>query len=129
MSTSNESLPYEQPRKEDTQLSSCRDIREKSISMVRAEGEPTSRIQYLFQGLRLRSLFTVPEHEALQNYNDEFTAQISKSSESVFHAGKKRFLSDSNGPATKRQKAADSVDRFNNRYWCNNDLENSERTS
>ncbi|EXM12419.1 hypothetical protein RAB80_014528 [Fusarium oxysporum f. sp. vasinfectum] len=124
MSTSNESSLYEQSRKEEIQLSSCRDT-----SMVRAKGQPTLRVQYSFQEVRRRSLFTIPEHEALQNYNDESTAQLSKESASLFYAGKERFLPDGSMHGTKRQKGANSVDNLNNRHRCNSDLKSSERTS
>lgn len=103
-------------------MSICRDNREKGRLTASPEGQPTFRVQYPLQEPRRQSLFTIPEHDALEQYNDEATAQLSKSSASLFYAGKKRFLSDSSVTVTKRQKVGDSVDNLNDKHRCNSDL-------
>jgi hypothetical protein len=103
-------------------VSISRDNGEKTRLMASPEGQPASRVQYPLQELRRRSLCTIPEHNALQHYNDESTAQLSKSSAFLLNTGKKRFLSDSNGTVTKRQKVGDSVDNLNDKHLCNSDL-------
>ncbi|KAJ0129527.1 Adenine DNA glycosylase [Fusarium oxysporum f. sp. albedinis] len=95
---------------------------EKTRLMASPEGQPASRVQYPLQEPRRQSLFTIPEHDALEQYNDESTAQLSKGSASLFYAGKKRFLSDSSVTVTKRQKVGDSVDNLNDKHRCNSDL-------
>ena len=121
MSTAHKSSLYEQSRKEESRVSICRDNREKSRLMASPEGPPASRVQYPLQEPRRQSLFTIPEHDALEHYNYESTAQHSKSSASLFYAGKKRFLSDSSGTVTKRQKVGDSVDNLNDKHRCNSE--------
>lgn len=96
-------------------MSIWRDNKEKTRLIACPEGQPASRVQHP-QELRRRSLFTIPKHDALQHHNDESTAQLSKSSASLFYAGKKRLFSDSSRTVTKRQKVGDSIDNLNDKH-------------